>query len=60
MTTKKTVLLLYPSAANQQTGAALKEALQAQGTPVEELVMEQNYGAVLDRLQQSVIPLVIN
>jgi len=58
--TNKTVLLLFPFAADQQKGQALKEALQAQGSPVAELVMEPNYAAVLDRLEQPVIPVVVN
>jgi hypothetical protein len=60
MTNEKTVLLLYPCAADQLAGQALKETLLAQGTPVEELVMGQNYAEVLDRLEQPVITLVVN
>ena len=58
MTEQKTVLLLYPTAADQSAGQALKQAFQEEGLGVEELVVDQNYAEVLDRLEQPVIPLV--
>ncbi|MFC1589641.1 hypothetical protein ACFL3P_05145 [Pseudomonadota bacterium] len=60
MTNKKTVLLLYPSATEQASGQAMKEALQAQGSAVIETVVEHNYAEVLDQLEQDVIPVVVN
>lgn len=59
MTTQKTVVLLYPTAADQAAGQALKDAFQSLGTPVEELVIQQNYSQVLDQLEKAVIPVVV-
>ncbi|MCW9004934.1 MAG: hypothetical protein OQK70_06695 [Gammaproteobacteria bacterium] len=60
MTNKQTVLLLYVSEDDQAAGDAMKQSLQTQGIPVEELLVPQNYAAVLDQLQQPVIPVVVN
>lgn len=60
MTMKRTVLLLYPDETAQSAGQAIKQALEAQNTPVVEMVIGQNYAAVLDQLEQPVIPVVVN
>lgn len=60
MTMKRTVLLLYPGETVQSAGQAIKQALEAQDTPVVEMVIGQNYAAVLDQLEQPVIPVVVN
>ena len=60
MTTEKTVLLLYPTAADETAGQTLKETFQELGIAVEELVIEQNYAQVLDSLEKTVIPVVVS
>lgn len=60
MTTKNTVLLLYPAANDQAAGQALKNALHEQKIPVAELVIGTHYAEVLDRLEAAVIPVVMH
>lgn len=60
MTSENTVLLLYPYADQQLAGQSIKEALQAQGTQVEELVMVDQYAQVLDWLQMPVTAVVVS
>ncbi len=59
MTAERTILLLYPAAANKATGQALKAAFQERDIEVNELVIEQNYAQVLDALEKAVIPVVV-
>jgi predicted O-linked N-acetylglucosamine transferase (SPINDLY family) len=59
MTAANTILLLYPTAADEMTGQTLKDAFQKMGITVEELVIEQNYIRVLDAVEKAVIPVVI-
>ncbi len=59
MTTKNTVLLLYPVAGYQASGQALIQALRDQGVPVAELVIADNYAKTLDWLERAVIPVVL-
>ena len=60
MTAENTILLLYPTVADEMAGQALKEAFQRMGIPVEELVIEKNYTRVLDALEKAVIPVVVS
>ena len=60
MTTENTILLLYPTAADEKAGQALKDAFQGMGAAVEELVIEQNYARVLDAVEKAVIPVVVS
>lgn len=59
MNEQKTVLILYPVQADQKTGQKLKLAFEAEGSPVDEMVIENNTEQVLDRLMQPVLPVVI-
>jgi len=60
MTTENTILLLYPTAADEKSGQALKDAFQGMGVAVEELIIEQNYDRVLDAVEKAVIPVVVS
>lgn len=60
MTTENTVLLLYPTAADEKSGQALKEAFQELGIAVEEITIEQNYARVLDAVEKAVTPVVVS
>lgn len=60
MTTKKTVLLLYPENIDPASGHTLKRALHSQGVPVEELIIVDNYSQILDSLEGAVIPVVMS
>ncbi len=60
MTAENTILLLYPTAADEMKGQMLKEACQGMGIPVEELVIEKNYAQVLDAVEAAVTPVVVS
>ena len=60
MITENTVLLLYPTAADETAGQTLKESFQGLGIAVEELIIEQNYTRVLDAVEKAVTPVVIS
>jgi len=60
MTTDNNILLLYPTAADEKSGQALKDAFQSMGVAVEDMVIEQNYDRVLDAVEKSVIPVVVS
>jgi len=60
MTTENTILLLYPTVADEKAGQALKEAFQGMGVTVKDLIIEQNYDRVLDAVEKAVIPVVVS
>lgn len=60
MNTKKTVLILYPKMSDRQAGESLKSVFNASNTPVEEVVIEDNYDEVLNLLEKHVIPVVVS
>ena len=60
MTTDNNILLLYPTAADEKLGQALKDAFQSMGVAVEDMVIEQNYDRVLDAVEKAVIPVVVS
>lgn len=60
MTTENTVLLLYPTAADERAGQELKKSFHGLGIAVEELIIEQNYDRVLDAVEKAVTPVVIS
>ena len=60
MNTDKTVLILYPNESDRPAGESLKSVFDTSHTPVEEVVIENNYDVVLDWLEKAVIPVVIS
>ncbi|MGF1642205.1 MAG: hypothetical protein ACFCUJ_01075 [Thiotrichales bacterium] len=59
MNDQKAVLLLYPTREHSALGESLVAKLRDSGQAFEELVIDENYAAVLDAVAGRVIPVVV-
>lgn len=59
MSMQSTILLLAPTAAEQEQSHALAQALAMSHCQVQELVIDGNYDQVLDALTGTIVPVVV-